>query len=86
MVYNLKKKERGLPMGDIRNEIKGYIASSGMTLTEVVAEMNKRHPLQPTTTQNISNKLSRVTIRYSECKEIADILGLEICWQGKGHQ
>ena len=71
-------------MGDIRNEIKGYIASSGMTLTEVVAELNKRHPLRPTTTQNISNKLSRGTIRYSECKDIADILGMEICWNRNG--
>lgn len=71
-------------MGDIRNEIKSYLAASGMTLTEVVAELNRRHPGEPTTTQNISNKLSRGTIRYSECKEIADILGLKICWQRKG--
>ncbi len=71
-------------MGDIRNEIKSYIAAAGMTLTEVVKEMNKRHPDEQTTTQNISNKLSRGTIRYSECKEIADILGLVISWQQKG--
>lgn len=71
-------------MGDIRNEIKSYIAASGMTLTSVVEELNKRHPSEPTTTQNISNKLSRGTIRYSECKEIADILGLVISWQQKG--
>ena len=71
-------------MGDIRNEIKSYLAANGMTLTEVVAELNKRHPDEPTTTQNISNKLSRGTIRYSEVKEIADILGLKICWQRKG--
>ena len=45
---------------DIRNEIKSYIAKSGMTLTEIVAEYNKTH--EPTTTQNISNKLSRGTI------------------------
>lgn len=67
-------------MGDIRNEIKSYIAMSGMTLTEVVNELNKRHPFQPTTTQNISNKLSRGTIKYSECLEIADALGLKIAW------
>lgn len=67
-------------MGEIRNEIKSYIASAGMTLTEVVNELNKRHPFQPTTTQNISNKLSRGTIRYSECLEIAEILGLKITW------
>ena len=67
-------------MGDIRNEIKAYLAASGMTLTDVVAELNKRHPDEPTTTQNISNKLARGTIRYSECKEIAEILGLKIAW------
>ena len=70
-------------MGDIRNEIKSYIAMSGMTLTEVVNELNKRHPFQPTTTQNISNKLSRGTIKYSECLEIADVLGLKITWEKK---
>ena len=70
-------------MGEIRNEIKGYIAASGKKLTEIVSEINKRHPGEPTTTQNISNKLARGTIRYSECKEIADILGMEICWQKK---
>lgn len=70
-------------MGDIRNEIKSYIAMSGMTLTEVVNEINKRHPFQPTTTQNISNKLSRGTIKYSECLEIADVLGLKIAWTKK---
>ena len=70
-------------MGDIRNEIKAYIAASGMTLTEVVAALNKMHPAKPTTPQNISNKLARGTIRYSECIEIAGILGLKICWQRK---
>ena len=85
MVYNLRQKGKGVPlMGDIRNEIKSYLAASGMTLTEVVAELNKRHPDEPTTTQNISNKLSRGTIRYSECKEIADILGMSIRWLRKG--
>jgi hypothetical protein len=70
-------------LGDIRNEIKSYIAASGRTLTDVVNEINKRHPFQPTTPQNISNKLARGTIRYSECKEIADVLGMEIRWQRK---
>ena len=70
-------------MGDIRNEIKSYIAMSGMTLTQVVNELNKRHPFEPTTTQNISNKLSRGTIKYGECLEIADVLGLKITWEKK---
>lgn len=66
---------------DIRNEIKGYIAQSGWTITDIVKEMNKtRSPEEQTTSQNISNKLTRGTIKYSECKEIAAIIGLDIKW------
>ncbi len=68
-------------MNNIKNEIKGYIASSGWTLTDIVKEMNKKRlPEEQTTTQNISNKLARGTIKYSECKEIADIIGCTIQW------
>ena len=55
-------------MNEIRNEIKSYIAMSGKTLTAIVEEYNKTH--EPTTTQNISNKLTRGTIKYSECVDI----------------
>lgn len=64
----------------IRNEIKSYISKSGWTLTEIVRVLNERHPETPTTTQNISNKLSRGTIKYSETKEIAEIIGFHIDW------
>ncbi|MBD9336243.1 MAG: LLM class flavin-dependent oxidoreductase [[Ruminococcus] faecis] len=63
---------------EVRNEIKSYIARSGMTLTEIVTEYNKTH--EPTTTQNISNKLSRGTIKYSECLALAQIMGYDIIW------
>lgn len=67
---------------DIKNEIKSYIAKSGWTLTDIVKEMNKNRPEnEQTTTQNISNKLSRGTIKYSECKEIAEIIGFSIEWE-----
>jgi len=66
----------------IRNEIKSYIAKSGWTLTKIVEEMNKsRTDEDKTTSQNISNKLTRGTIKYSECKEIAEIIGFEIYWK-----
>jgi len=45
--------------------------------------LNKRYPEKPTTTQNISNKLTRGTIKYSEVKEIADIIGFKIDWLPK---
>ena len=66
----------------VRNEIKAYIAKSGWTLTDIVKEMNKMRPVsEQTTTQNISNKLTRGTIKYSEVKEIAQIIGYDIGWE-----
>lgn len=67
----------------IRNEIKSYISMSGWTMTDIVKELNTRHPEQPTTTQNISNKLTRGAIKYAEVKEIADIIGFSIKWSAK---
>lgn len=64
----------------IRNEIKAEIAKSGWTLTDIVKEMNKLHPDNTTTSQNISNKLTRGTLKYSEAREIAFIIGCKIEW------
>lgn len=69
----------------IHNEIKALIASRGFTLTEVVKQLNKaRAPEAQTTVQNISNKLTRGTIKYSEILEIAAIIGLKIQWTKEG--
>lgn len=70
---------------EIRNEIKSYIASSGWTLTDIVNKMNEAIPAGETltTVQNLSNKLTRGTIKYSEVKQIADIIGYSIEWQEK---
>lgn len=71
-------------INQMRNEIKAYITKSGWTLTAIVKEMNNsRSEKEQTTTQNISNKLTRGTIKYSECKEIADIIGCSIVWKEK---
>lgn len=65
----------------VRNEIKANIMQRGFTLTEVVEKLNKtRSPESQTTVQNISNKLSRGTIKYSEAVEIAAAIGLKIVW------
>lgn len=66
---------------NVRNEIKSYIAKSGMTLKDVVVEYNKTH--KPTTSQNISNKLSRGTLKYQEALDIAEIIGCRIVWEKK---
>ena len=65
---------------NIRNEIKAEIAKSGWTLTDIVKEMNPLHPEETTTSQNISNKLTRGTLKYSEAVEIASIIGKRISW------
>jgi len=66
---------------NIKNEVKAMLASQGWKLTEGVNKMNERHPEQKkTTVQNISNKLTRGTIKYSEIHEIANIIGKEIKW------
>lgn len=69
-------------MDNIRNEIKSYIAASGWTLVDIVAKMNEsRSESEQTTPQNITNKLTRGTIKYSEVKEIAEIIGFKVVWE-----
>lgn len=71
-------------MENIRNEIKAYIAKSGWTLVDIIKEYNKTLPEDSqTTVQNISNKLTRGTIKYGEVKVIAKIIGFEIIWNKK---
>ena len=65
----------------VHNEIKAIIAQNGLTLTEVVHRMNQhRGSDEQTTVQNISNKLTRGTIKFSEVLEIAAGIGLKISW------
>ena len=64
---------------NIHHQIKGLIASQGWTLTGVVKKINERHPeRKATTVQNISNKLTRGTIKYLEVQEILEIIGIDI--------
>lgn len=67
---------------NIKNEIKSYIVASGWTMTDIIKELKQKYDID-TTPQNLSNKLSRGTIKYSECKMIADIIGYEIIWDKK---
>lgn len=66
----------------IHGQVKAYLAFTNWTLTAVVEEMNKRRDVNnQTSLQNISNKLRRGTIKYSEILEIAEIIGCEIKWE-----
>ncbi|MDU2663560.1 MAG: DUF6471 domain-containing protein [Clostridium perfringens] len=62
-----------------RNEIKSYISAKGWKMIDLV-EALKEYGIE-TTPQALSNKLSRDTIRYSEVKAIADIIGYKLVWE-----
>ncbi|MCK9444604.1 MAG: LLM class flavin-dependent oxidoreductase [Tissierellaceae bacterium] len=64
---------------DIRNELKSYIVRSGLTMTEIIELINEKYDRNDTV-QNLSNKLARGTIKYSEVKEIADVIGYDVKW------
>lgn len=71
-------------MTDIRNEIKSIIAASGWQMIDIVSALNKKYPRKKLETiSNLSNKLTRGTIKYREVKEIAEIIGYEIKWVKK---
>ena len=74
----MRKKEN---KNIIRDEIKGYIAFSGWQMGEVANRLSDRK--SKVALQNLSNKLTKETIRYSEVKKIAEILGYEIKWEKK---
>ena len=64
----------------IKDEIKGYITLSGWRLGEVATRLDED---SKGALQNLSNKLAKGTIRYSEVKRIAAITGYEIQWVKK---
>ena len=67
-------------MSDIslKNKIKSYMALKGLSTQNVAELITEKY--RPETLQNLSNKLRRGSIKYSEVEEIADVLGYNIEW------
>ena len=63
-----------------RNEIKSYITREGMTMTEVVELLADEHGWS-SSVPNLSGKLRRGFLRYTEAVELADVLGYDLVWQ-----
>ena len=63
-----------------RNEIKSYITREGMTMTEVVELLADEHGWS-SSVPNLSGKLRRGSLRYTEAVELADVLGYNLVWQ-----
>lgn len=67
---------------EVSSIVKTQLANANITLTKIVEEMNKVND-EKTTVQNLSNKLNRGTIKFSEILQIADLAGYEINWKRK---
>lgn len=66
----------------LKDEIKARIVETGRTMSDVVKELNtKRSPDKQISAQNLSNKLSRGTLKYKEAQEIAEVIGCTIVWE-----
>ncbi len=61
---------------DTKQQIKHLLLLNNLTMTELCRRMSERIN-KPYTIHNISGKLKRDTIKYSEIKTILDILGYE---------
>jgi hypothetical protein len=69
-----------LMKSNLRNEIKSYIVRQGLTMQEVVDLLHDEHGWSDSVS-NLSNKLQRESLRYTEAVQLADALGYEIVWQ-----
>ncbi len=67
---------------NMREQIKIALVQRNMTLTELhkqlISKYNKEYSLQ-----NLSSKINRNTLKYSEVQEIAEILQYDIVWKDK---
>lgn len=66
----------------VREHVKIALIKGKLSIAELIRRLNEKYG-RSDTTQNLSNKLTRGTLKYSEALEIADVLGFEIVWQPK---
>jgi len=81
---NITKLWRNFYMkSNLRNEIKSYIVRQGMTMQEVVDLLADEYGWSDSVS-NLSNKLQRESLRYTEAVQLAEVLGFEIVWRKRG--
>jgi hypothetical protein len=59
---------------EIKNELKGLIYTAGFTFSEVAKALK-------TSTPNLSQKISRGTLKYCDLKKILEIIGYEVTFK-----
>ena len=68
---------------NLSNEIKSDIVRQGMTMQEVIDLLVDEYGWSDSVS-NLSNKLQRESLRYTEAVQLADVLGFEIVWRKRG--
>ena len=68
-----------------RNEIKSCITREGLTMTEVVEMLSDEYGWSESV-PNLSGKLRRGSLRYTEAVELADVMGYDLVWQKRSHK
>ncbi|MBY7023539.1 LLM class flavin-dependent oxidoreductase, partial [Clostridium botulinum] len=61
---------------ELKDEIKAYIVSSGWSITDLNKELNNLNNTEYTV-QNLSSKIRKGSLKYSEVLQIAEIIGYE---------
>ena len=63
----------------VKQQIKIALAERDMTLTDVYKQLKEKYNKEYSL-QNLSSKINRNTLKYSEVQEIAEILQYSIVW------
>lgn len=79
----LKIDSKRIEVSGINILFKELLKYQRTTLTEIVKKHNESCPNETTTTQNISNKLSRETMRAMELFEFVELMGYDVCFTTK---
>ena len=64
--------------------IKKLLSSAGLSMTKAIKMVNELHPDDTTTPQNISNKLTRDSISFTEVSRIAEVCGYQVVFKPIG--
>jgi hypothetical protein len=69
----------------VKNFVKLLLIKNEITMTELVNVINEKFERNDTI-QNLNNKLTKETIRYTEMLELADALDYDIIWSPKSQR
>lgn len=64
----------------IKQQIKIALLERNITLTDLYNQLKEKYHKEYSL-QNLSSKINRNTLKYSEVQEIADILQYDIVWK-----